>query len=988
MDIKRGIINIFIGSVLGASFTTILLGFAIIDPLPNDIAYFAGFTAIILISSLLIQKTIQKEYHFLIFLSAIGLSVLAFYFSFGLQQREWERFFYLAVATLILFILNLVIFLIRSKLRKKGEQAKKQSITKTSLLYPAIVLVIVLIAPIFLTVFINSFMPPLVEPSGSVRYDEIWQGRGESKKGLLLSSWPRTRGNVDDFHWVTSAYLVSREWTTNPDEPWESGSYVRRAKFYNNKVESFDQNKPGDFEGDTYNPEFFLPYDVIEKGTEQGDFPNYRPEPLRSIIERNDRIQFGVETISVVSRSKDKFAREGVYGKVRRDIFLLDDYAGHPFAADDNYPTSYWQAMVSEERAYQPDREQGVQTKGPQDLADYSSERSPVELETGTLSWDAKKGIAVFEEKEREIKPGILFSRSTALIRNDPENEQLGHRGLTMIKFTNTTGNPQELKFRQEIPKTFAQHVDQLQFKIFTGDSDMNISDNLDDTDGFVGISDYVNSGQVEVIEEDPVFVWVLGVAVGVTLFVSEYTPDLVGVQPTMREAKWDAMSEEQVQKWIDTRLNKYCDKIRQSAEANNIPPRLLAAVILNELADYDIKDQIEEIVNIGPNFSIGWAQLQPNRLRRHGVIDIGPRDQVRDPNVDIIFEESRDRAPVYPRGTNITYTEKMHGDIKIWERLNNPESAIELAAREIVYLLNMLKKGSPYTKNPWARQLLKDPEEGIDLNNIYANLKIDKLQEDVQLDAREKQIEFEKTLAILVASGYNGQGNIYMRTNENEIFHNNKDPWSPGPKYVNEKWRPLYQPRAHGVNAAQELTKRLFESSCLKESIPEETPPPPPVNRQYRDLVARDILVKPEEIGEGFVSHETLVNDNSAAVVFDSWNSTDKGFKINVDLTKKINEAAHDRAKNDYVIMTRQKMSDSRYVVEKLPLGDSSYIVYFGRASFGAESYPGEIWTLKVSGSYYSYSGNLEEKAPFVKQAVIKAISAMHRRVVELESR
>ncbi|MBT8306780.1 MAG: hypothetical protein KJN85_07570, partial [Maribacter sp.] len=300
MDIKRGIINIFIGSVLGAAFATILLGFAIIDPLPNDIAYFAGLTAIILISSLLIQKTIQKEYHSLIFWSAIGLSVLAFYFSFGLQQREWERFFYLAVATLILFILNLVIFLIRSKLRKKAGQADKQSVSKTSLLYPAIVLAIVLIAPIFLTVYINSFMPPLVEPSGSVSYDEIWQREGESNNGLLLSSWPRTRGNVDDFHWVTSAYLVSREWTTNPDEPWESGSYVRRAKFYNNKVESFDQNKPGDFEGDTYSSEFFLPYAVIEAGTDQGDFPNYRPEPLHSIIERNDRIQFGVETISVV----------------------------------------------------------------------------------------------------------------------------------------------------------------------------------------------------------------------------------------------------------------------------------------------------------------------------------------------------------------------------------------------------------------------------------------------------------------------------------------------------------------------------------------------------------------------------------------------------------------------------------------------------------------------------------------------------------------
>ena len=998
MDKKRGIKNIFIGSVMGAALTTILIGLAIIDPTPNDVIYFTGIAAIVLISSLFIQKTILKEYHLLIFLSAIGLSLLALYFSFGLQEREWERFFYLAAATLILFILNLMIFLIRSRLVKKAEQAAKQVIPKTSLLHPLILLAFVFIVPIFLTVFLTTFMPPLIEPSGSVRYDEIWQGRGESKTGLLLSSWARTRGNTDDFHWVTSAYLVSREWTTNPDEPWESGSYVRRAKFYNQRVESFDQNRPDDFEGDTYDSEFFLPYSVIEEGTDQGDFPNYRPAALGSIIERSDRIQFGVETISVVSKNKDKFAREGVYGKVRKDIFLLDEYAGRGYV-DDKYPSSRWLAMINGERTFQPGIGQPVHIKEPiGDLTDYSTETSPIKLETGALSWDTEKGFAVFEEKEVEIKPGILFSRSTALIRNDRQNEQLRHRGLKVLKFTNTTNSLQQLKFTDEIPKTFAQHVDQLQFKVSMGDSDMNISDNLDYTDGFVGISEYVNSGQVEVIEEDPVLVWVLGVAVGVTLYVSEYNPDLVGVQPTMGVAKWDAMSEEQVQKWIDARLNKYCDKIRQSAKANNIPPRLLATIVLNELADYDIKDQIEEIVNIGPNFSTGWAQLQPNRLRRHGVIDIGPRDQVRDPNVDIVFEESRNRAPVYPRGTNITYTEEMHGDIKIWERLNNPESAIELAAREIVYLLKMLEKGSPYTKNPWARQLLKDAEEGIDLNNIYANLKIDKLQEDVQLDAREKQIELEKTLAILVASGYNGQGNIYMRTNENEIFHNNKDPWSPGPKYVNEKWRPLYQPRAHGVNAAQELTKRLFESSCLKESIPEEFPPPPPpvveipppvlVNPQYRDLVARDILVKPEEIGEGFVSHETLVNDNSASVVFDSWNSTDKGFKINVYLTKKINEAAHDRAKNDYVIMTRQKMSDSRYIVEKLPLSDFSYIVYSGRASFGAESYPGEIWTLKVSGSYYSFSGNIEEKAPLVKQAVINAISAMHHRVVELESR
>lgn len=996
MDIKRGIINIFIGSVLGAAFTTILLGFAIIDPLPNDVAYFAGFTAIILMSSLLIQKTIQKEYHFLIFLSAIGLSVLAFYFSFGLQEREWERFFYLAAATLILFILNLVIFLIRSKLRKKAEQTKKQPVSKTSLLYPAILSAIVFIAPIFLTVYINSFMSPLVEPGGNIKYDQIWQRGGASKTGLLLSFWARTRGNVDDFHWVTSAYLVSRKWTKNPEEPWKSGSYVRRAKFYNDIVESFDSNYPDDFEGETSSSEFFLPYSVIQEGQVQGDFPDYRPEPMSYIIPGSDRIQFGVETITVVSNSKDKFAREGVHGKVRSEVILLDEYAGHAYA-EDNYPTSHWLAMVSGEGTYQPGVEPPVHTKGPQDIADYSSASSQVELQTGTLSWDAKKGVSVFEENEIEIAPGILFQRSTGLIRNNPDNEQLGHRGLKVLKFTNTTNTPQQLKFTEKIPKTFAQHIDQLQFKIFTGDSELNISDNLDDTDSFVGISDYVNSGHAEVIEEDPVLVWVLGVAVGVTLYVSEYKSHWVGVQPTMSEAKWDAMSEEQAQEWIDARLNKYCDKIRQSAEANNIPPRLLATIILNELADYDIKDQLEEIDNLGSNFSTGWAQLQPKRLRDHGVIDVGSHDQVRDPTVDITNLDVSNYPPSLHLHSDpvtnmsdapVTNMSKRDYSINqlIWERLNNPESAIELAAREIEYLLKMLRKGSPYTKNPWAQSLLKDPEEGIDLNNIYANLKIDKLLEDVELDARGKQIEFEKSLAILVASGYNGQGSIYMRTDENEIFHNNKDPWSPGPKYVNGKWRNLYQPRVHAVNAAAELTKRLFESSCLKESRPEEIPPPPPINRQYRDLTAKEILVKPGEIGEGFIlSHDSGTYDDGASVKF---THRDKGITVTVYLTKVVDEESHDREKNDYVILTRQKMSDQRYVVEKLSLGDYAYIVHMGRADFNAESYPGEIWTLKVSGSYYSYGGNYEENAPFVKQAVINAISAMHRRVVRLESR
>lgn len=984
MDRKRGIINIFIGSVLGAAFMTLLVGYAMIDPYPNDLVTYVGVTAITLTSSFLIQKTIQKEFPFLVFLSGIGLSVLALYFSFGLQVREWGRLFILALATLTLFILNLVIFMIRSKLRKKAEQGKKQPVSKTNLLYPAVLSAIIFIGPIFLTVYINSFMPPLVEPGGSVKYDQIWQRGVESKNGLLLTFWAIPRGNVDDFHWVTSAYLISREWTNNPEETWKSGSYVRRAKFYNDKVESFDRNIAGDFERETYSSDFFLPYSVIEEGRSQGDFPNYRPESLRSIITGSDRIQFGVETITVVSKSKDKFAREGVYGKVRRDIFLLNEYAGHAYA-EDNYPTSRWLAMVSAEGTYQSGIEQLAQNMGEsKDFSDNSKAPSSIEVEAGKISWDKEKGIVVFKEKEVEIKPGILFSRSTALIRNDPENEQLGHRGLTMLKFTNTTGNEQQFEFIEEIPKTLAQHVNQLQFKILDGSPESSISDFVDDIDGFVGISDFVNTGHARVIEEDPSIAFI--VAVSALLggsYTVVYKPHWIGVQPLMNESKWNGMIEEQKLKWINTRLNQYCDVIRKSAKANNIPPRLLAAVVLNELADYDVADQVEEILFVGANHSSGWAQLQPNRIIDHGLIDIGLPNEIRDPTVDINKDDVKiSTFPSYPRGTSPPIRTS-NRDMLIYSRLVKPEAAFELAAREIVYLLNMLKKGSPYTKNPWAQSLLNNPEEGIDLDNIYANLKMEPRPVDNRLDAtqeaRRKQIELEKTLAILVVSGYNGSGAIYGVADKNAIFPFHENPWAPGNKYTPEgKLRGLYQPTVHAVNAAQELTERIFESSCLKES-------PPPI-RQYRDITAKDILVKPEEIGPGFVSfHDMGTLRNRADVQFKHW---DNGIDVSVHLMKKVNKAAHDREKNDYVIMTRQKMSDSRYVVEKLSLGDYSYIIKMEKASFETHSYPGEMWHLHVGGSYYSFSGDYAENAPLVKRAVIKAISAMHHRVIELESR
>lgn len=66
--------------------------------------------------------------------------------------------------------------------------------------------------------------------------------------------------------------------------------------------------------------------------------------------------------------------------------------------------------------------------------------------------------------------------------------------------------------------------------------------------------------------------------------------------------------SEKKTADWIDQQLGPYYEKILESAQRNNIPPRLLATVILNELGDYDFLDQLQE--TIFSTGSVGMAQF------------------------------------------------------------------------------------------------------------------------------------------------------------------------------------------------------------------------------------------------------------------------------------------------------------------------------------------------------------------------------------------
>ncbi len=447
---------------------------------------------------------------------------------------------------------------------------------------------------------------------------------------------------------------------------------------------------------------------------------------------------------------------------------------------------------------------------------------------SGTISVNSETGVSIYESEEIEIKPGLLFKRSTVLTPVDSYNDQLGYSAMSILKFTNTTGSEETTKFIEVIPKSFATHVDQLEYKVLTNQSpNLTIDDLLNDSSSFVSIDDFVNNGYTEVLEEDPVLILLGVLAASVTSYVIINHPHKFGI--TSISSVSDLNTDEETKKWVDDALlTKYCSAIRDSAETNNIPAKLLANIVLNEMADYDWKDKLQEIIYTGEDKSHGWPQLQPARIIEHKLVDIGAVDEVRDPTVDIVEDDLIAYEGVDAGGVILNI--KTPVEKKIFDRLVTPEPGIELAAREIAHLLDMFKKGSLVLNNPWAKALLINPAEGIDRNKIYDNLKYLPTLTD---DPDERQIAQDRTLALLVAAGYNGSGAIFNQIDEEKVFTaielsylaesgydglvDHKIPWVQSGD-LDESYS-FFDPRIHGINAGVIFPKVLHESACLEET-------------------------------------------------------------------------------------------------------------------------------------------------------------------------
>jgi hypothetical protein len=136
--------------------------------------------------------------------------------------------------------------------------------------------------------------------------------------------------------------------------------------------------------------------------------------------------------------------------------------------------------------------------------------------------------------------------------------------------------------------------------------------------------------------------------------------------------------------------------------------------------------------------------------------------------------------------------------DYITWERLNQPEYAIEGAAREINWILDNVNKNLDKT---WAKSLLKGP---IDRSDPYKNLKLG-LESP---DPLQRRINRESGLAVLVVGPYNSDSILTADFDLESAY-----------QYPSDEKKPYFSARTHAVNAKNFFVELLIEYGFFEEN-------------------------------------------------------------------------------------------------------------------------------------------------------------------------
>lgn len=192
---------------------------------------------------------------------------------------------------------------------------------------------------------------------------------------------------------------------------------------------------------------------------------------------------------------------------------------------------------------------------------------------------------------------------------------------------------------------------------------------------------------------------------------------------------------------WYRQKLGRYASIINAASRETGIPPHLLAAVVLNELADvgYDDVIQDQQLAETGGDFrEVGNAvkypalHYKPVGKQSFGIAQINPETAIRYNAVPVAGQEKLHRDYV---------------EFRVAYQLLNRPMAIHAAARVIRGILEDIGK---HQSGAWARQFML-PGVRFSADDPYAGVSPPAVKASPAA-ARAKEV----TLAYLVTSVYN----------------------------------------------------------------------------------------------------------------------------------------------------------------------------------------------------------------------------------------
>jgi len=202
------------------------------------------------------------------------------------------------------------------------------------------------------------------------------------------------------------------------------------------------------------------------------------------------------------------------------------------------------------------------------------------------------------------------------------------------------------------------------------------------------------------------------------------------GLKPyTLREMDpitfFEKLSMKERYTWYMAQLGPYQNQIDESALKHKVPPQLIATIILNELADINIIDLIQQFMGLKTG-SIGMTQINVDTAIQHNLVTM-PGDEAQ-------WEAEAQSAAEQFRKDTIMMGDSMFSTLLlnkkrfkeiikrtvVAKRLRIPQFAIEAVARELKHLLEqaVLRRG-----NPWQQKFgfsLTSLSELRNPNDIY----------------------------------------------------------------------------------------------------------------------------------------------------------------------------------------------------------------------------------------------------------------------------